>query len=930
MMLTLMQKGGAAGEVCEAAPEHALPAMRVISAPDRRLLGSKLQAPTAGGHQVPRQAIVDAVAASAGAKLVLLRAPAGFGKTTAMLQCRERLEAEGVATAWLTLDSADNDTSRFVVGLEAAIADIVGDPVDAAHDALLERRSERGDIALDLIARLHGYKEPFALFLDELDAIHEPGIFGLLREIIEHLPRRGQIVIGSRSLPDLMLGRLRARGHLLEMDTAHLRFSMEEAGNFINERRRIALAPDDLDRLYRKTEGWIAALWLASIALNSTRAHTDFIDRFSGTNGPIADYLAEEVLARQTPAVRMFLLRTSILRHLEVPLCQVVSPDVNSERILHDLAATDVLLVSLGEDRRAYRYHSLFAGFLRAQLARELPGEAAGLHAALSRWYEGQGRPVPAIEHAIDGGDVTNAMRLMSHYAPDLLAKGRMRLLSRWFAALPADAPRSDATLQLVRMWAACFTSGPWDAMKMLQDSGLDACTEVGVAPHVRALRPTLLAMMDNYEEAYAVGSKNLKQLPSSVPFADNVLANTMATIATAVGERREARHFIEVARRGQGQSVSPFNQMYSEAGEGVLDLQEGRLRQALARFRMAVMATCVGGYGQTGGNAFAGVPYAAAIYEVDDLDQAAQLLQVYLPMARDIGLPDHVILGYLTQTRISFARGDVDHAWQTLSEFEYAGHTRQLPRVVATAKLERSRLLLLQGQHHAAREEMERASHPSVWERVSRLRFVANEIDDMEVTRLRWQLHAGDARQALIGLETARTVAKQGARHQRAWKLGVLQSMALDRLGDNAAAVQMLSGVLREVAADGFVRLVLDEGEAVGEVLRALEIAIRREEVPPGTPIFRDYVHRLSQHFGRAVADVHPAGTDIMLDPLTRKEIRVLQLVAEGYSNPAMAEKLFVSDSTVRTHLRNINTKLTTKNRTQAVAVARRLGQIR
>lgn len=898
---------------------------------EQRILNAKLTAPAAVPRQVLRQSVVDAVCAPAGTKLVLLRAPAGFGKSTVMLQCRERLQSMHVTTAWMNVDRADNDASRFLAGLEAAAAIITEGADDDADAALADGRSV-GDVALRVIARLANHDGPFALFLDDFEAVQEAGVLGLLRELIEHLPPQGRLVIGSRSLPDLRLGRLRARGQLLEIDAARLRFTLEETAEFFTVRGATPLGFDDLSRLHSKTEGWVAALWLASVSLERSRSPAEFIDRFSGTEQSIADYLAEDVLARQSPPARHFLLRTSVLKHLEASLCDALLPGADSRQILRELETADVLLVPLGAPGTTYRYHSLFGRFLQAQLAREAPDEITRLHSAAAAWYERERRPVPAIDHAIEGGDIAHAIALLTDHAAGLLAQGRMRLLARWFGALPPDALVAQPELQLIHMWAVCFTRGPREAMDLLDCSGLAGSTDPKVAPHVRALRPCLLAMMDCYEEAHAVGRPSLEHLPSAVPFADNVLANVMATIVSVMGEHEHARRLIDAARRGQGTSASAFNLMYSEAAEGIIDLQEARLRQATARFRLAVTATPGSSYSHTHGNAWAGVPYAVALYESDRIDQAAHLLQVYLPLARDVGLPDLVILGYVTLSRIAFLRGDVDQALHLLTELEYVGHKGQLPRIVAGAKLERARVQMLQGHHLAARDELDRADDRDLWARVGRLRFLANDLDYLELARLRWELQAGDPVVAATRLATAAHAAKTDARHRRALKLRLLHAAALHRTGDQPAALATMTQALTAACPEGFVRLVLDEGDTLRPAIHALSAHLEAAPAPREDPVFADYVKRLALALGPIVPPA-PA-TDapslaILLEPLTRKEIRVLQLLAEGYSNSAMAEKMFVSDSTIRTHLRNINTKLDTHSRTQAVAMARRIGVI-
>jgi LuxR family transcriptional regulator, maltose regulon positive regulatory protein len=496
--------------------------------------------------------------------------------------------------------------------------------------------------------------------------------------------------------------------------------------------------------------------------------------------------------------------------------------------------------------------------------------------------------------------------------------------------------------LQVVSLWACTLTRGPWEAMQQLQQSGCEHSADPAVRAHVHALQPMLLAMMDRVEDAITIGREHLAQVPTGQAFADSVLCNAMAHVLGVLGEREQALRLLDAARHGQ--QGAGFNRMYSESVEGLLDLQQGRLRQATARFRLALglgtggatAGGAGGGYGPTHGNAWAGVLYAGVVYEAHQLPQAEHLLNVYLPLARDVGLPDHMILSHGMRSRIAFERGDIDAALQALTELEYLGHHRQLPRVVASARLERARMLVLQGQADAAAQALARADDVKVWQRVAHLRLSAHDLDDIVIGRLRWQVQFGDAADAARQADAAAAQALAEARQRRALKLQLLQAMALQRSsvpGDAALAVALMVKVLQVAQAEGFVRLLLDEGPAVGTLLRRTRDALHEGAGGRTDPLLDDCVQRLIGLCGDepavAESDALPAAAPALpLDePLTRKEIRVLQLLAEGYSNSAMAEKLFVSDSTVRTHLRNINMKLNARSRTQAVAIARRLG---
>lgn len=864
-------------------------------------------------YAVPRAEVCQRIAHSR-AKLVLVRAPAGFGKTTAMVQARAHLDQANVHTAWITLERADNDVPRFINCLRTAIAQTGLDELPSGAPLEILKAVSR-DVAV------------FALFLDDFEKLEEPAVIGLVRELIEHMPRNCQLIVGTRAAPEIGIARLRVQDVLLEIDTDDLRFTQHETQRLFELRLEDPPSRDDVRRLHQKTEGWPAALSLAAISLGRHGAHSDFIDRFSGSHGDVAAYLAEDVLAQQPPEIREFLLRTSILRQLCPSLCQILNPRLDADEILDRLVTTNLFLTPIGGKDRTWRYHSMFADYLNAQLRREAPDKIVGLHLAAAGWHEERHQIVPAIDHAIEGADRPYALSLLVQHVDQFLEQGRMRLLARWFEVFQPRELAMYPRLQVIAVWALAFTTGPLRAMEMLEQSGCTESQDPQVRAHVNGQRPMLLAMMDRFEEGYAVGRQCLENLPTINAFADGVLCNSMGHIVSVLGQHGEAHRLFASAR--QVQSKGEFIHMHTESTEGLVDLQLGRLRDAAARFRIAVRSPRALPYNLTSGNAWAGVLHASSVYEADNLDDAEHLLNIYLPLARDVGLPDHIIMGYRMRSRIAFRRGDVDRSLQFLTELEYLGVERQLLRVVASSRLERARLLLLQGYSDLSRGELDRAGDEDLWRRVARLSLPANDVEDIVIGRARWAIAFGDPGDALTQLHSALTDAQQMQRGARALKLRLLTAIALQRRGMMQVAVDTATPVLRHMGHEGFVRLVLDEGPVLVPLLEECLAPPQR-----GAPLLGEYVQRLLHALGPSPAvdsaPGSPGAPRHILDPLTRKELRVLQLLAEGYSNGAMAENLFVSDSTVRTHLRSINSKLNARSRTQAVAIARKLGMIR
>jgi len=904
-------------------------------------LAAKLRPPLLTPFQVQRQAICDAVCGAGFVRLVLVRAPAGFGKTTAMLQCRARLDAAGVATAWLTLDRADNDATRFLGSLEAAISQVLGNDGRSADGSGAQ---DPGEQALGLIDQVARHTAPFALFLDDFEAIQNPAVAGLIWQLVESLPPGSRVVLGTRWVPESGLGRLRARGELLEIEPAQLRFSAGETEAFLRQARGLTLQPAAISALHRRTEGWATALWLASLALERRTQPEVFIAGFSGSNAAIADYLVEDVFLHLPGPVRDFLLRTSILDQLCGPLCDAVcQPDTKagepgerrSAEILAWLERANLFLLPLESERYGergtgaepeqwYRYHSLFSSFLRGQLLQAMPEAVPGLHLAASRWYEAQGRPVPAIEHALAAGGLEHALQLLAGSVDDLLAQGRMRLLTRWLEAVPPEEMARWPKLQIAHVWAVSFTRGPADAIALLQAIPTDNAAGDLLA-HIRALRHMLLNMMDRFDDARVFARTELPPLPMGYAFPDAILATSMARLAAVSGDYPEARRLLAVARQAVRGSDSNFNKIFSESVEGLIDLRQGRLQQALGRFRIAARTMLPNRFGPTNGNAMAGILLAEGLYESGDTDRAGRLLNVYLPLSRDLGLPDQIITGHVVLARIAFERGEVDQAHEWLAALEHLGHYRGLTRLVMSAMLERARLALRQGNRHAAEEAIQRASDPALWKTRPGVSSFASEVEDITVGRLRLALHAEPTAQVRESVERELAAATANQLMRRALKLRILLAQACQRTGDGAQALVVMGEALRFGAAEGFIRIFADEGDEVRRLVA--DVCARQGGSLPGP-----YVERLLEACGVSAggSTAAPAGKAppaALVEPLTPKELKVLQLLAEGFSNVAMAERLFVSETTVRTHLRNISAKLHASNRTQAVAIARQIG---
>jgi LuxR family maltose regulon positive regulatory protein len=898
----------------------------------RPLQTVKLNPPRASPFEVARTEICEQIYAAGAARLVLLSAPAGFGKTTVMQQLCQRFEQTGIATSWLTLDTADNDVVRFLPMLAAALDRIIPG-VLPPEQPLRTQGNNLGGLALGLLDRLSAHPAPFALFLDDIESVQNPAVIGLIQELIEQLPRGGQLIAASRGLPEFGLSRLRARTRLVEIEASQLRFSVEEADNFLRRRCALALGENDVRLLHRITEGGPIALWLASLSLAGREQPGTFIAQLVASNASVIESLVEDVLTRQSEPLQDFLLRTCILDPLNAALCDAVCRRNDSAALLADLARANRFVTSLHGEPNGYRYHSVTAESLRARLASRMPEAVPLLHRAASDWFLAQGRVVPAIEHALASGDFSYALPLLAEHADRLLVQSRMRLLTRWLDPLAqAGRLRDQPLLQAIHAWAVMFSRGPREARTLLDGFDHQPCGDSTVAAHRLALRPTLLTMMDEIEEAYPLLIAGDAALPVEAVFPRAAMAISLATIAMIAGRYRDARDFVAAGRHTHRGLDMSFDTVF-EAVEGAIDLTQGRLRQATARLRLATHPVEVDAARSTNGNALSGVLLAQALYEADDCEQAERLLNVYAPLIKDVVSPDQLIRAHSLLARIVAGRGDVERAFALLTELEYLGHRGGLPRAVASAKLERARFMLAHGHAAAAREELDQAGDLALWGRISQLPTRANDVETRTLGQLRWTVRAGQPELAIEPLRKELHDAEHAQRLRCALTLRLLLAEALWRSARRSQALSLLCDALALAGLEGYVRPFIDEGATVAAMLEEfLSLPAPGAESLPA--VAQGLLERMRWASAASKEAAAPAATTVASsgfgEVLTRREAQVLQLLATGLSNPAIGERLFVAETTVRSHLRSINVKLDARNRTEAVAIARRLGVIR
>jgi LuxR family maltose regulon positive regulatory protein len=906
---------------------------RVIESP---LLETKLYVPRLRRGLVARPRLSERLRRGAESKLTLVSAPPGFGKTTLLAEWLAAGPAGERPVAWLSLDPDDNRSASFWPYLIAALQ-TVAPGVGASALSLLEgpQPAPIETVLSTLLNEFGALPNDIVLVLDDYHEVDGPDIQGGMAFLLEHLPHQLHLVITTRADPALPLGRLRARGELVEIRAADLRFTPDEAAAYLNEAMGLNLAARDVAALEGRTEGWIAALQLAALSIQGRDDVAGFIASFAGDDRYIVDYLVEEVLHRQPKPVRSFLLETSILDRLSGPLCDAVTGQAGGKAMLEALDRGNLFLVPLDDRRRWYRYHQLFADVLRARLLDEQPDRFPGLHRRAGDWYEQDGDRSEAIRHAMAGGDLARAADLVELAIPATVRHRQEAMLRQWLEALPDELLRVRPVLSNAYAGSLLSRGEVEGVEQRLRDAERWLGASDG-AVDGSAERSGLMVVID--EAAF-------RQLPGSVAVHRAGQALILGDVAGTVAHARRALDLVgeddHLARGGAAGllalaswtsgDLEAASRLYAAAMASLekaghlsdvlgcalaladIRLAQGRLGEVRRIFeRGLALAT-----GQAGhvlrGAADMHVGISTIFRERDDLDGALQQLLQSDELGEENGLPQNLYRSRVALATIRQAEGDLGGALELLTEAErlYVGDFSPDVRPVAAQK---SRVWIALGRLAEA-SDWARERGLSAADELSYVR----EFEHATLARLllaRSNRDRGDnsMREAMELLGRLLRAAEEGQRTGNVIEFLVVQALALQMLGDITAALARLERALTLAEPEGYVRMFVDEGPPMAVLLEAAA----KQQIAP------TYVRQLLAALGHAEARSHV--NQALIEPLSERELEVLRLLGTDLDGPDIARQLVVSLHTVRSHTKSIYAKLGVNNRRAAVRRAEEL----
>ena len=916
-------------------------ALEVTASERDVLLATKLHVPDPRPGLVPRPRLTERLADGLGCGLLLVCAPAGYGKTVLLADWAQHCH---YPAAWLSLDGGDNDPARFwrhvIAALDKArpgvggrVAPLLGPPAPLSFGPLMTA-------LINELAEPGG--DEVLLVLDDYHLIGAEPVHASAEFLLEHRPPGLHLVLASRTDPPLPLARLRARGQLAELRAADLRFTPGEAAALLAPvvaGPEVELPEAAVTALAERTEGWAAGLQLAALSL---RGHDDaaaFVAAFTGSHRYVLDYLAEEVLERQDKQVRMFLLETSVLARLSGPLCDAVTGREGSQAVLEEAERAGLFLIPLDQVRGWWRFHHLFADLLRARLQEEQPGRVPTLHRNAAAWYAGCGLADDAIGHAIAAGEMLWAARIIEQHFDMLYSiRGEAATIHRWLSVLPAEVVRSRPRLLLAQALMAA-TSGHIEVVESLLDEAecappgwIDEPFEptAGVAashlinvPATITLHRSYLAQLHGDAEATAAFAA--QALAGSKPEERMLSASAHGFLAVAEWLRGR----LTEAERAFASSVTAWREIgqvtitawgyYSLAlvrrAQGCLDAAALTCERALDTLVTAGLLLPAAGPGYVG--------LAGIAYQRDDLDRALRYATEGIALCRQFVYTPPLANGLATLAMIRQATGDPAGALEAITEAEQAspGPAGLLNPVPA----QRARLLLAQGDLAGAARWTNECGLTADDEP-----DYAREPGYLVLARL---LLAQDRPgKALALLERLHAAAVSQDRVDSMIETGELRALALMAAGDEAAALTALASALTLAWPRGYVRLFTDEGPPMAALLGLL-VAAQRNDQAAARRVSLGCLARLQRAFGtgRATPDAGrgTAAAAGIVEPLTARELEVLGLLAAGRSNQAIAGELVVTLDTVKKHVGHVLGKLGAASRSEAVARARELGLI-
>ena len=872
------------------------------------VLQTKLYPPLPAEGVVSRQRLIESLQTGVKGRVTIISAPPGFGKTTLLSAWLATKKTSKVA--WYSLDEDDSEPGRFFTYIAASLRPLELDSVPVL-DSLLEAGSANPrELTVALLNDLSEFSsKSVALVFDDYHHITQQPIHDAVAYLIDHLPNNIHLIFISRADPPLPLGRWRVRGRLTEIRADDLRFNEAEAAQFLNQSMGLALSADDIRTLEARTEGWVAGLQLAALSLQKSANPGEVISAFAGSNRYVADYLTDEVLSRQSETLRDFLLTTSILERFNAPLCDHVLQNNRSESMLIELERANLFIIPLDSESNWFRYHHLFAELLRRRLIQDNASAVQPLHHRAAEWFEQNNFTIDAIRHWIAADEPERVAMLVERTISQTWGQAELAGLMRRIESLPeptlAKYPALSAFLGWTWLWLGYGSERILPLLERAEKQlGMHADAALG---RFNVIRSFIVRIRDNDAlDSIRLGRLALNQLSADDSlwrgFANMSLAISLHSSGNLVEGENAYRETIRLCEQG-GDSITALmafcamNQLIMDRG----DLQRAfSLSQQTANtLRERISTSLVRGWVH--------INKARAHYLLNDLKNAWLETNQTLDLETQTGgMPDVGLRLYVLLSKLELLNGNESAARQAAEDLVALANRGGVTNAIDWAHAVRAELMF-RLKDWAAFDSYARTYHPP-----QQPLFFPYRLQTLLQVRYLARQKAWDESRRLVAGQVR--LAREAGYVEYEMELHIVGALMEQEAGNPSAALNMLERALEIGKANGYVRVFLDEGEALQTLLAQIQRS-RKDE----------FVAELLAAFGKSAR----IDQSSLIEPLTEREIDVLKLIAEGMSNPEIAEKLVLSVGTVKTHVKHIYGKLYVDDRVKAANKARELGII-
>ncbi len=877
------------------------------------VLETKLYVPQLRARYVPRSRLVARLKDGLHRRVTLLSAPAGYGKTTLIAIWLGHLDQN---VAWLTLDESDNDSPRFLVDLIAALRKMQA----RIGRVLLERLQAPGQLPpeeamIGLINDLDRISSPFILVFEDYHIIRSLATHRQLNFLVEHLPPQMHLVILTREDPPLPLARLRANGQLLDIRQDDLRFTVEEASDFLHRVMGMDLDRQQVAALARRTEGWITGLKLAALSLQSHPEPGDFIRAFTGSSRYILDYLMEEVFEQQPAEVQQFLLRTSILDQLSGPLCDAVTRRSGCQKMIEKLEAANLFVVPLDNSREWYRYHRLFRDLLRHRLQFSAKICAGELHRQAALWYQEMGLDTQAMSHALAAKDWDLVKRLLTSAVADVLKVGRIATLERWSACLPVSVAETDYRLATFKAWTALFSGIEGQAGSSTPGGEIPPDVALAERGTLFTLRSSLALAQNDLSGTVHWASKAIEIFQHEDP--EERMGGALMNLARAQmfsGDLESAaRTYWSLLQLGQkrdhvGAAVPALCDL------AIICNLRGTRGQAVSLGQQALQLSRRPHGSTTELSAPAQRVLGTLFLESNELERARRCWSQVIELSIEFHRPSWKLAGLFGLADCEWMMGEQATAFALVQE------AHQIVMAQDCSEM-RAQTAAFQAELDVRSGNLSRAAYWS-----EELGFSARDVPCHQRERQFFtyaRLLLGQKRHDELDtlLATLEEFGRQGGRIRTLISVRLLQGRAQLARGRRQPAISRTQQAIRLAAPGNYLRAFLDEGPDIADLLA---------DARRTAPHFVDSLFaELATRYQSAAVSREPLSGQKLIDPLSPRELEVLDLVCAGLSNREISHRLHISVGTVKTHVHHIYGKLAVRNRTEAVARAGELSLV-